>query len=85
MLDGSWGVAAWQDRLIELGRHIDNRRIEGANLIGKPGLDREIAAVDGSVGAAHGPDVQSAIGCDQIAEFGVEPIHVGLDGVSGPL
>ena len=74
MLDGSWDVAAWQGRLFELGRHIDNRRIEGANLIRKPGLDGEIAAVDGGVGAAHDPDAQSADYCNQVAELGVEPI-----------
>ena len=59
--------------------------IERPDAVGEAGADRKLAAIDGGLGAAHGLGGQAAIGGDQGAEFGVEPIDVGLDGGAGAL
>ncbi len=59
--------------------------IERADAVGEAGADRELAAIDGGVGAAHRLGGQAAVGGNQAAEFGVEPIDVGLDRGAGAL
>ena len=78
-------MAAGHGRVVELGSHVGNRGIERANAVGKAGTDRELTAIDRGIGAAHCLGGQAAVGGDQAAEFGVEPIDVGLDGGAGAL
>ena len=85
MIGGSDDVAGGHCRLVEFGSHVGNRDIERADAVGEAGADGKLAAIDGGIGAAHRFGCQAAVGGDQAAEFGVEPIDIGLDGGAGAL
>jgi hypothetical protein len=78
-------VAAWHGRVVEFDSHVGNRRIKGANAIGKARTDGKLAAIDRGIGAAHCLRGQTAVGGDQAAEFGVQPIDIDLNGGAGAL
>ncbi len=78
MAVGLIGVARWC-RAIELGGHFRDGEVERAEPVGEACADRKLAAIDRGVRASHGLDGQAAIGGNQGAELGIEPLNIGLD------